>query len=285
MSPKFGEEPTMMKTMSEESKPVAEGTPKKTMLMVWYCAIMVCCMVISITALLLTLNNTFYLLHPWDKFPIEGTAVVLNENGEAIRLPIGSIALQYFSHYAASATRPDTRRDGRLFVDESGEEYGKVGKFIGTLPKSAATLFFSTEDEQYAAVVDISPDKATGLVIELRPRYTVTGRLVSQGGTPLADQKLTLECSRHSEYSKTLIRPASGTVRTFHSEEAVTDSEGFFTVANIIPGVNYHLSVSLPPESAYASYRATSVDMPILQPEQYEEPFSLGDVSIPPFSR
>ena len=47
----------------------------------------------------------------------------------------------------------------------------------------------------------------------------------------------------------------------------------------MIPGTEYGLIVYFQPLGEYG-YRAASLEMPILEPEQYQAPFDLGDVSV-----
>ena len=150
------------------------------------------------------------------------------------------------------------------------------------MPKFAATLCFVTNDGKYAASVDITPDMPpTGLTIELIPTYTITGRLVDRTKkSPLANHKITLVYMRFSEYGAeipgvTWTHADSGVL---HSEATTTDSEGFFTLNNVIPGVEYFLRDNdfLEGKRTFGKY----LEMPILQPEQYQEPFALGDVFV-----
>ena len=216
----------------------------------------------------------FFLAHstPWNTMPINGTVIILDENGKT--LPFQPTRLTRFSLYAKSFFRSDMRRKSDIYVDESG-------KFNSRIPGFAATVFLRTKDEKYAAIIDITPDKPpTNLRIELHPRYTVTGRLVHEAtGTPLAQQEIKLKCHRCSDMGVKIpiISREYGMVETFHSETTTTDSEGFFTVDNMIPGTEYKLYLS----RSAISYNVISLNMPILQPEQYGEPFSLGDVVIP----
>ena len=265
--------------MSQEDadKNVKETPKNRTWLSVFCLFICILCL---ITTILLKVVPT-----PWKDMFIEGTATVFNENGESITsLPI---QLKFFSHYAPGPFRSYERREGKLHVDISGQVYGKPGKFYAEVPKYAATLFFYTDDGEYATIVDISPEKPTGLVVKLRPRYTVTGRLVDDKGTPLANQKIQLSCSRDSDFGRD---GASNfhefaLSETFHFEKATTDEEGIFTINNVIPGIDYDLSVSYQQPSQFASYRAATLDMPLLSPEQYQQPFDLGDISVSPASR
>ena len=210
---------------------------------------------------------------PLHTMPVEGTVVILNEEGEVIAHQ--PTVLLCFSQYASGLFRSDRKRRLHLVIDDSGNFGGKIPNFV-------TTLFFDTKDGKYAAVVDITPDMpTTGLVVELRPRYTVTGRLVDDTkGTPLANQAFKVDLSRLSDFGMT--NPFTGssfaTSEVWHSVEITTDAEGFFTIDNVIPGTEYRLFVRQPGISFFAK----SLKMPILQPEQYQEPFNLGDVPVPP---
>ncbi len=140
------------------------------------------------------------------------------------------------------------------------------------IPKYAATLFFHTTDKKYAAVVDLGPnDPTTGLVVELHPRYSATGRLVDQAGAPLAHYEFSLDFSRTPDSGSDHSVP----VETFEYEYCETDSDGHFKVDHLIPGLEYRVRIHVP----NLSHFMTPVKMPILKPEQYQEPYSLGDVS------
>ena len=69
-----------------------------------------------------------------------------------------------------------------------------------------------------------------------------------------------------------------------HSVVATTDAEGFFTFDNVIPGIDYVLQSWHPwEEAAWQSenyFMGRRFTMPFLEPEQYQEPFDLGDVSV-----
>ena len=201
---------------------------------------------------------------PQNTMPVEGEVVILDENGEAV--PFQPTRIDCFSLYAPHFFRY-ANREQYLHVSESG-------RFRCKIPEFAATLFFDTEDGKYAAIVDVTPDKPpTGLVVELRPRYSITGRLVHETtGTPFANQEVRLECSRCSDfgvddpfwwgnhaYGKTIL-----TMTT-------TDAEGFFAMDKNIPGVKYDFRIG---------GCTKSMEMPILQPEQYQQPFSVGDVFV-----
>ena len=204
--------------------------------------------------------------------PFNGTVIILDKNGET--LPFQPVKLTRLSHYAPSFFRSDWKRRLDIYIDKSGN-------FNSKIPGFAATAFLRTEDGKYAAVVDITPDKPpTGLVIELHSRYTITGRLVHETtGTPLDHQEIALECRSVSVMGKKIpfIGRTYGQIEMLHSEETVTDSEGFFTVDNMIPGAGYDFCILRP----RLRYFVRSIEMPVLQPEQYREPFSLGDVVVP----
>ncbi len=206
---------------------------------------------------------------PLNGTSLEGTVVILNEKGQPI--PWRNVDLTFYSHYPSGFFRSERDRKRNLYVGKS--EFGHDVP-IG-IPSYAATLFFHTTDKKYAAVVDLGPkDPTTGLVVELRPRYSATGRLVNQAGTPLAHYEFSLDFSRVHELR---FRKVRGTwVETFEYEYCITDSEGYFKVDHLIPGLEYSLRVHLPDTSRYTE----SIKMPILKPEQYEQPYSLGDVAI-----
>jgi len=195
--------------------------------------------------------------------PIEGTVVILDENGEP--LPFQAVRWTCFSHFAPGSFRNDRQRTQSFF--------GQPEKFNRRIPKFAATLFVRTEDGKHAAIVDITPDKPPiGLVVELRPLYTATGRLLDRQGAPLVNQSISFKCRRSSDFGYTFAFGEHGIPKTLHFSRATTDSEGFFTIDNIIPGTEHVVFIG--------NRYATSLDMPILEPEQYQEPFDLGDVSI-----
>ncbi|MCL2004818.1 MAG: hypothetical protein FWG73_01520 [Planctomycetaceae bacterium] len=252
--------------MSQENASRPEGTPRKHIHAQW---VSLGCVLVTFV---LVVAMFFRGLGPLNTENLEGTVVILDENGEAI--PYRDTIFTFYSHYAPSFFRSDAGRKRNLYIDEQG--FGKEVPI--KIPKSAATLFFHTRNGKYAAVVDVGPnDSATGLVVELRPRFSATGRLVDHTGIPLANYEFSLDLRRiHDFGSQAPFGPKYAVVETFESEYCETDSEGLFTASRLIPGVEYHLNIHLP-KSAYG---AASLKMPILQPEHYREPYSLGDVSV-----
>jgi len=205
------------------------------------------------------------------EIPLEGKVVILDENGEEI--PFRPTDVKVFSHYDPSVfMNRRGRNTWNLHIDESGN-------FRSRIPEYAITLYCSTGDGKHAAVVDIIPGELlTELIIELRPRYSVTGRLLGNAGTPLANQEFCLECYRRSDFTDAPLGQRHAINEVFHSIEAVTDSGGFFTLDGFIPGTKYDIVIFRADKSGY---RATSLETPILQPEQYLQPFSFGDVIVP----
>ncbi len=232
----------------EKQKPT-----RKDWLTLWCNLALFACVLVS------ALRNT----GPWHGTSLEGTVVILDEKGQPI--PWRNVDLTFDSHYPSGFFRSELDRKRNLYVGEAG--------FDAEIPNYAATLFFHTTDKKYAAAVDLGPkDPTTGLVVELRPRYSATGRLVNQAGTPLAHYEFSLDFNRVHDFGFRKV----ASVETFEYEYCVTDSEGFFKVDHLIPGLEYSLRVHLPDTSRYTE----SVKMPILKPEQYEKPYSLGDVTI-----
>ena len=206
---------------------------------------------------------TFERFNPPALRSLEGTIVIVDENGDVV--PYRSPVVTFFSHYAPGTFRGEVGRKQDLYFDDSGN-------FGSWIPRYPATLFFHSRNGKYAAVVDIAKgDPTTGLEVILRPRHSVTGRLVDRSGTPLANYDFRLEFMRVSE--RNFRRRVK--IETFESLYSKTDADGFFTVDRLIPGVQYQLRTLLPTEN-----RFSRVTMPILEPEQYQEPFDLGDVSI-----
>ncbi len=204
---------------------------------------------------------------PWNGTNLEGTVAILDEKG--VPIPWREVDLTFFSHYPSGYFWSDLNRKRNLYVGKS--EFGN--RIPIKIPKYASTLFFHTKDKKYAAVVDLGPnDPTTGLVVELHPRHSATGRLVDQKGAPLAGYEFSLQFSRTPDFGF----DKSATVETFEYEYCVTDSDGVFKADRLIPGLEYKIRIHIPSVSMYGA----SVTMPILKPEQYEEPYSFGDVSV-----
>ena len=244
-----------------------DGTPKKQTRIPQGCLLFMACLPFGII---------FIQTLPWNTMPMNGTVIIFDENGET--LPFQPVTLTRLSHYAPSFFRSEWKRKSDIYVDKSGNFSSKIQGFT-------ATAFLRTKDRKYAAIVDITPDEPPiGLVIELHSRYTITGRLVQEAtGAPFAHQEITLECCRFSEMGAVFpfISRKHGMGEEYHTEKTTTDSEGFFTVNNMIPGTRYGLRLSRPG----FLYKTIPLNMPILSPEQYREPFSLGDVAVPSSSR
>ena len=214
---------------------------------------------------------------------LEGTVVILDENGEPI--PYRDTTFTFFSHYAHGFFRSETGRERNYCIDAAGR-FGSDGPY--PIPKFPATLFFHTRNGKYAAVVDLAEGApTTGLVIELRPRYSAAGRLVDSSGTPLANYEFSLDFSRTPDFGGLPFGRKVAFVKTFEFVYCETDAEGRFTADRLIPGLEYDLRIHLPKTAAGYATTPASIKMPILSPEQYREPFSLGDVVVPravPFS-
>jgi len=209
---------------------------------------------------------------------LQGTVVILDENGEV--LPYREMTLTFFSHFARDFSRCETRRKRNLHIDETG--FGNDDRILTKIPKYPATLFFHTWDGKYAAVVDLAEgEPTTGLEVTLRPRHSATGRLVSWSGRePLANFAFRLFFRRVSERGDCPCgsgHASSAVVETFEFVYGESDAEGYFTVDRLIPGLEYRLSTHRP------GVGGARVTMPILQPEQYQEPFALGDIPISPY--
>ena len=247
----------------------SEGiTKKQTTLKDWVTFVII----LLLSALLMV--HVFRGQGPWNTTSLEGIAIILDENGEAV--PYRDIIFTFYSHYAPGFFRSELRRERNYYIDEQGFGRGIPGHkaFPLKIPNSGATLFFHTRNGRYAAVVDIDRgDPTTGLVVELRPRHSATGRLVDNTGRPLANHEFSLDFSRAADFSRSGI---SVRVRTFESVYCVTDADGFFTADRLIPGLEYQVNIHVPSISMYA----VSVKMPILQPEQYQVPYDLGDVVV-----
>ena len=216
------------------------------------------------------------LLHssPFSTKPVSGTVVILNEDGNAI--PLQPVRATYFSHYAMEFFWSDRKRKSSVNVNPSGTFSVKKPNFNGT-------MFFETDDRKYATVVDICWDEpATGLDVMLRPRYSATGRLLNAEGKPLANQEVSLVLQRSTDDRKWLLDWSRsgvtmvGLVETFHKDRTTTDAEGYFTVDRLIPGVGYLLYT----HNNRSVQFGMPLEIPILQPGQYQEPYDLGDIVI-----
>jgi hypothetical protein len=201
--------------------------------------------------------------------PIEGTVVIFDENGEVI--PFKPTEFTHFSLYPLNPSRFEQKWRHCFSVDETG-------KFSHKIPEFTGVLFFFTQDEKHAGIVNITPDMPlTGLTIELRPRYTAKGRLVlGTERTPVANKEISLQYSSLCDYGEKFGRFDP----VFHFAITPTDSEGYFTISNVIPGVRYHL-YSREELGHWVAFGW--IEVPFLQPEQYQEPFSLRDVFVPFF--
>ena len=190
---------------------------------------------------------------PWNLTRLEGTVVILDENGEAI--PSQEIWLTLYSRFPPPLGIPrfEPRRK-RFFISDQGFSDGL--SFL--MANSSVTLFFhDARNEKYAAVIDIDHGApTTGLVFELRPRHSAVGRLVDHSGAPLANHVFSLDFTRISDVASD--RGVSG-YEKFESEYSVTDADGFFTIDRLIPGVEYRLTFHRPKFT-----RHISVKMPIL---------------------
>jgi len=202
---------------------------------------------------------------------LQGIIVILDENGDV--LPYQDTTFTFFSRYAENAFRSETRRERNYKIDETG--FGNDA--FMRIPRFPATLFFHTWNGKYAAVVDIDEPK-TGLVVTLRPRHSATGRLVDQSGAPLANYEFRLFFQRYPGFDSSFFSRGWATNKTFETVYGETDADGYFTVDRLIPGLEYSMRVHHP-KNADGTDSHGKITMPILQPEQYQEPFDLGDVS------
>jgi hypothetical protein len=224
--------------------------------------------------LMLIVNSLILIFHVIDPFPLateklEGTITILNENGETIPFR-GPFIYTVYSRYAPGSFRSEASRKREYTTGESG-------RISVSMPHFPATLFFSTDDGKHAAVVDINPDElAAGLDVKLRPRFSATGRLVNSSGTPLANYEFSLDIWRETECPEPLTRPQRVEHETFEFVCCRTDADGFFAADRLIPGVEYDVR-SYQPRPIWHS---VALKMPILSPEQYQQPYDLGDVTV-----
>ena len=223
--------------------------------------IFMCALVISFT-----LERHFGIPLTWGS--LQGSVVILDENGEI--LPSEYISTTFFSHYAPGPFRSELWRKWDIFFYLDGSD----NNFGAWMPKFPATLLVQAYDgRKYAAVVDIARgEPTTGLVVTLRPRHFATGRLVDQSGAPLVNHDFSLNLRRWSEVA--FNKRVEGAV--FEELWSRTNADGFFTVTRLIPGVEYQLRTYSPENRR----RFSEITMPILEPEQYQQPFDLGDVIV-----
>jgi len=207
---------------------------------------------------------------PRNSVSLQGTIVILDENGDVV--PYRDTTFTFYSHYPGGFFRSEMSRKRNLYIDEEG--FGNRVPIL--IPRYPATLFFHTLNGKYATVVDIAEgEPTTGLAVTLRPRHSATGRLVNHSGMPLANFEFTLNLQRTPSFA---FGQNTVSVETLEFVYGETDADGYFTVDRLIPGVEYSLRIHVP---RTAGGHAT-VTMPILEPEQYQEPFDLGDVPIHP---
>jgi len=258
-----------------------ENTDKKVERTTWNRQTWICFGCVLLLSTCCILQAVLFHFHkrvsgPPNSGSLQGTIAILDENGDA--LPRRDTFFTFFSLYAGDSFRSEENRKRNLYVDEEG--FGN--KIPIAIPEFPATLFFHTRNGKYATVVDLTKgEPTTGLVVKLRPRHSATGRLVDRAGTPLANYEFSLNFQRTPELgtSSAFGGQRYAFVETFEFVYGETDADGYFTVDRLIPGLEYSLNTHQPKDGGgYAK-----VTMPVLQPEQYQEPFSLGDVSITPY--
>ena len=127
---------------------------------------------------------------------LQGSIVILDENGKVLSPEY--ISTTFFSHYAPGPFRSELWRKWDIFFYLDGSD----NNFGAWMPKFPATLLVQAYDgRKYAAVVDIARgEPTTGLVVTLRPRHSVTGRLVDRSEKPLANYEFSLEFQRSPEF-------------------------------------------------------------------------------------
>jgi len=249
---------------------------RNKLLLLILCLVILCAMILSFLIIYFAQSQ----LHQFEMIPIDGRIVILNESGMPIPLQPTSVTL--FSHYAPAVDRPWNKHQANFQVDTSG-------RFSGEMPKFPVTLFAHTGDGKYATVVHVKPEPSlTGLTVELRPRYSATGRLVdSDTNEPLADREFSFECEQWSDWS---ISVSFGGQKyaineIFHSEKHKTDSTGLFTVDSLIPGAEYTISITkdrpVAGSNPYPLYRVCPLKMPFLSEKEYVQPYSFGDIPTP----
>ena len=227
-------------------------------------------MFVWVVIIFLTLERHGFIPLPLEK--IQGTIVILDENGEVVPITRRLISVTFFSHYAPGPFRSEMGRNHDYFFALEGSD-----DFGSRIPKFPSTLFVQTYyGGKYAAVVDIARgEPMTGLVVTLRPRHFATGRLVDQSGTPIANHEFNLELMRVSEVAPYTRRVEYHTFETLWNR---TNADGFFTVTRLIPGVKYNLCTYSPENGDGRGF--SEITIPILEPEQYKQPFDLGDVVV-----
>jgi hypothetical protein len=261
-----------MSLMSQETaNKSSEGTSRKRTREQWIH--LGCVGVLCVLCILMSLKDA----GPLRPIPLEGIVVILDENGE--KIPFRETKFTFYSDYPPNFFRSERSRKLNYHIDQ---ETGKFGGGYVSIPKCGSTLFFHTINGKYVAVVDIAKgEPTTGLVIELRPRYSATGRLVDRNGTPLAHYEFSLMFERSPDLlSGTFFDRNSASGETFEALYCETDAEGYFTVDRLIPGLGYGIRFHQPKSPKNTWYSVEKVLAPILQPEQYQQPYSLGDVVV-----
>ena len=216
---------------------------------------------------------------PLNTMSVSGTVVILDENGDAI--PFQPTRGTFYSHYAPDIFRGEWKRKRRVTVNQSGNFNIRVPEFNGT-------LILLTNDETHATVVGIRSDEpTTGLVVELRPTCSVRvrGRLLDEEGNPFADQTFSLVLYGNADMGSRVLSVwmnniwGSGTMigvgrmSELYSVDAITDSEGYFTMDRLIPGVEYTPVLHSPYDGS-----GGSLEIPVRS--TYAYPYNLGDVIV-----
>ncbi len=109
----------------------------------------------------------------------------------------------------------------------------------GLGPDERRTLLVQHAEKNLAARGEIKAGERGPIIVTLQPAGAVTGRVVDDGGRPLAHAAITVD-----------FRLTRDGALYLHSHEFLADAEGKFRIAGLLPGSIYYAAL-LPREGAY----------------------------------
>jgi protocatechuate 3,4-dioxygenase beta subunit len=121
----------------------------------------------------------------------------------------------------------------------------------GLQPQRARAMVFLHKDRRLGAVAEVRGDPDKPFTVMLRPLGSLTGRLVDDTGTPLAERRVVVLLALDSKKYENLpweyhylfdaFNLHAGSWRGFTGRDATTDKDGRFRIDGLIPGESYNL--------------------------------------------
>ncbi len=143
-----------------------------------------------------------------------------------------------------------------------------MGEFRVERELQPAVAIARSADGSHAAIMEIAPDD-TEIEFRLVPTVTATGRLVDAEGKALDGEDI--------RFGRRVYQgePGDSPFSDHFGNTVTTDEQGQFALPDLVPGINYHVSLVIEKEDGYAS---SWFGISQVQPEPGKATLELGDV-------